>query len=193
MAEGPDPQTEAQREKQVDEDQNSELFKTRELLRGEISYAVAKDDDSNILHRLSYCDKRNQFFGNIYDHYEDIKKVIARHLGLCSPDSVHLAHHTEWLYGSFNVCIRVHVEQQKENSSLQLIMRFALPFKIGDLPFPGNADEKVRTEAATYAWLQENCPTIRIPHLYGFGLSNGRRVSKISSNLRGQRLTVSSL
>lgn len=69
-------------------------------------------------------------------------------------------------------------------------MRFASPFKIGDLPFPGNADEKVRTEAGTYAWLQENCPTIGIPHLYGFGLSNGRRVSKTNSLSRGQKLIL---
>ncbi|TWU73930.1 hypothetical protein ED733_004282 [Metarhizium rileyi] len=41
---------------------------------------------------------------------------------------------------------------------------------------PGNSDEKVNGEAAAYAWLQENCPSVPIPQLYGFGLSNNHRV-----------------
>ncbi|KAJ0417842.1 hypothetical protein BJY00DRAFT_288788 [Aspergillus carlsbadensis] len=39
---------------------------------------------------------------------------------------------------------------------------------------PGNGDEKVRCEAGAYAWLQENCPDVAIPELYGFALSTGQ-------------------
>jgi hypothetical protein len=39
-------------------------------------------------------------------------------------------------------------------------------------------------EVGAYVWMQEQCPGIRIPHLYGFGLSNGRcvRLSRGSLN-----------
>ncbi|UNI16386.1 hypothetical protein JDV02_002821 [Purpureocillium takamizusanense] len=38
--------------------------------------------------------------------------------------------------------------------------------------YPGMVDENVRSEVGAYAWIEENCPTIRIPRLYGFGFSN---------------------
>lgn len=79
MAEAPESQTETQPEQQAgqDQDQELELFRTRELLRGEeISYASAKEKDSNLLHRLSYCDKRNEFFGKIYANYYNIKRSL---------------------------------------------------------------------------------------------------------------------
>ncbi|KKK15094.1 hypothetical protein AOCH_005603 [Aspergillus ochraceoroseus] len=44
---------------------------------------------------------------------------------------------------------------------------------------PGNGDEKVLCEAGTYAWLQDNCPDVPIPHLYGFGLSTGESFTQI--------------
>jgi hypothetical protein len=53
-----------------------------------------------------------------------------------------------------------------------------LPYRIGEDCCPGNGDEKVRCEAGTYAWLQENCPTVPIPRLYGFGLSTGQTVRR---------------
>ncbi|UPL02692.1 hypothetical protein LCI18_013626 [Fusarium solani-melongenae] len=53
------------------------------------------------------------------------------------------------------------------------MIRFPLPYKIGESTHPGNADEKLRCEAATYAWLQSHCPSIPIPHLWGFGFPSG--------------------
>lgn len=73
-------------------------------------------------------------------------------------------------------CIRVDIDGQGRDSGKQLMIRFPLPYRIGEYPCPGNADEKVRCEAGTYAWLQENCPIVPIPHLYGFGLSTGQTV-----------------
>ncbi|KAJ5545186.1 hypothetical protein N7535_006432 [Penicillium sp. DV-2018c] len=54
------------------------------------------------------------------------------------------------------------------------MIQFPLPYRIGEDHRPGNADEKVRCEVATYAWLQDNCPSVPIPRLYGFGLSTGK-------------------
>ncbi|KAH8729162.1 hypothetical protein BGZ61DRAFT_529415 [Ilyonectria robusta] len=42
--------------------------------------------------------------------------------------------------------------------------------KVGEASCPRNVDEKLRCEAATYIWLQQNCPDVPIPRLFGFGL-----------------------
>jgi len=73
------------------------------------------------------------------------------------------------MHGSFNLCIPVTIA----NSKLVLI-RFPLPYRVGDKARPGNGDEKLRCEAATYAWMQDKCPDVPIPHLYGFALSTGQ-------------------
>lgn len=41
---------------------------------------------------------------------------------------------------------------------------------------PGNVDEELRFEVATYIWIHENCPTVPIPTLYGFGFPDGQTV-----------------
>jgi len=47
---------------------------------------------------------------------------------------------------------------------------------VGEETFPGNADEKLRCEAATYIWIQENYPDIPIPQLWGFAFSGNHCV-----------------
>ncbi|OAA37684.1 Aminoglycoside phosphotransferase [Metarhizium rileyi] len=86
-----------------------------------------------------------------------------------------------------NVLHALEYPQQKENfykrmetyrpllADLFVLLRFPLPYRVGEAVRPGNSDEKVNGEAAAYAWLQENCPSVPIPQLYGFGLSNNHR------------------
>ena len=62
-----------------------------------------------------------------------------------------------------------------------IYIRFSLPYKIGEEEEPGNVDEKVRSEAATCIWLQENCPDVPIPSLLGFGLPDGQCVGEMLS------------
>jgi hypothetical protein len=146
------------------------------LLRDEITYAVAQEQDTNILHELGYRDQKIRFFTHLYRNRELIKNLVARHLGLTSAETCHLADVEDWIDGSFNVCIRVDIDSRDRVSAKQLMIRFPLPYKIGENTHPGNADEKVRCEAGIYVWLQENCPDVPIPQLYGFGLSNGQSV-----------------
>ncbi|RLL93487.1 hypothetical protein CFD26_100822 [Aspergillus turcosus] len=73
------------------------------------------------------------------------------------------------MHGSFNLIVPVTVEEFG-----RVIIRFPLPYRVGDSFHPGNSDEKVKCEAGTYAWLQQECPTIPIPRLYGFGLTTGQ-------------------
>ncbi|TQS32384.1 hypothetical protein Golomagni_07299, partial [Golovinomyces magnicellulatus] len=164
-----------------EDDDDPKQYRTRDMLLGEITYASAKKEDSNVLHRLTYFKKREVFFNIIIRHEAEVKKVIARHLGLRSTAKVNVVPWQQWLYGSFNVCIKVDVESDVKDSPTQFMMRYALPYKIGEEPFPGNSDEKVCTEAATYEWLRMNCPTIPIPRLYGFGLCNDKRFMSVDS------------
>ena len=52
------------------------------------------------------------------------------------------------------------------------MIRFALPYKVGQEDFLGNMDEKLRCEAATYIWIQENCPDVPVPTLLGFAFGD---------------------
>jgi hypothetical protein len=51
-----------------------------------------------------------------------------------------------------------------------------MPYKLAEEQHPGTVDEKVSCEAASYIWMQEHCTDIRIPHLYGFGFTDGKCV-----------------
>ncbi|KAK3903123.1 hypothetical protein C8A05DRAFT_14910 [Staphylotrichum tortipilum] len=81
----------------------------------------------------------------------------------------------ERLHGSFNVCIPIYV-----NGVKRVMIRFPLPYKVGELAHPGNAAEKLRTEVATYAWIQTNCPDVPITRLWGFSFPGGSTFTELS-------------
>ncbi|KKZ61481.1 hypothetical protein EMCG_00143 [[Emmonsia] crescens] len=138
---------------------------TRNLLRGPITYSSAVDKEANILHELSYVAAAVTFKDHIENNKSTIKTIVARHLRL-SPSKVTISDRSEWLNGSFNLCVPACVQ---ERQSRRVIIRFPLPYKTG-----GNGDEKIRCEAATYAWIDQMCPSIPITCLHGFGLSTGQ-------------------
>jgi hypothetical protein len=80
---------------------------------------------------------------------------------------------------SFNVCIPVTISpwEGKEQPGRRVLIRFPLPYRVGEAFRPGNGDEKIRCEVGAYAYLQENCPEVPIPRLYGFATSDGETVS----------------
>lgn len=151
---------------------------TRRLLRQEITYSAAKKDENNILHELTYWDQREKFFSLLYEKRSLIAALVAHHLGLNSEETCYIAARDDWLHGSFNVCIPVAIDSWRRHPGKRVMIRFPLPYRVGEAFRPGNADEKLRTEAGAYAWLRENCPTVPIPHLYGFALSTGQTVNK---------------
>lgn len=146
--------------------------KTRQLLRGEITYSDAKAEESNILHQLGYHSEQTRFFAHLNDKREWMKATVTHHLGLGSSAGCHVADTEDWLHGSFNVCVPITIDSWGK----RVLMRFPLPYRVGESFRPGNCDEKVRCEAGSYAWLQKNCPDVPIPKLYGFGLSTGETV-----------------
>ncbi|KAI9038762.1 uncharacterized protein KD926_010497 [Aspergillus affinis] len=152
--------------------------KTRQLLQAKITYSDAKAEEFNILHRLRYPSEQTKFFAHLYDKREWMKATVAHHLGLESFTQCQVADTENWLHGSFNVCVPITIDSW---DGKRVLLRFPLPYRIGESFRPGNCDEKVRCEAGSYAWLQENCPDVPIPKLYGFALSTGETFTRLEN------------
>lgn len=152
---------------------------SRPLLRTfkkHISLDEALDDDHDVLSELDARQSFEDFQYRMYLRREEIEVVVARHLGIPRSDcTVKLQN---WLPGSFNLIIPILVADRSQRSDLrrQVICRVPMPQRVGERFRPGNVEEKLRTEAATYVWMQQNCSDIRIPRLYGFGFPNGPSV-----------------
>ncbi|KAL2755358.1 hypothetical protein ACRALDRAFT_1076969 [Sodiomyces alcalophilus JCM 7366] len=137
-------------------------FKPLPLLAGAITFSEAVDDETDVLRKLSYPEKRLDFYQFLHTHASDIETIVSHHLGV-SRDTCRVPWVDEWVHGSFNVCIPVYVHGRKS-----IAIRFPLPYKIGESTHQGNAEEKLRCEVATYAWMQAHCPSVPIPRLWGF-------------------------
>ncbi|RAK95374.1 uncharacterized protein BO80DRAFT_459816 [Aspergillus ibericus CBS 121593] len=134
------------------------------LLREEITYSDAKEKEINLLHRLQYPDQQARFFASLDDRRDWIQAVVAHHLSLNSPKTLTVGHP------------RGGLQRNK-----RVLLRIPLPYCIGEAFRPGNGDEKIRCEAATYAWIETNCPDIPIPKLYVFAASTGETFTRLES------------
>ncbi|PLB49351.1 hypothetical protein P170DRAFT_509909 [Aspergillus steynii IBT 23096] len=153
--------------------------RTRRLLRDEqITYSVAQEQETNILHQLGYPEQQSRFFAHLHARQDWMKAIVAHHLGLHTSAVCHVADEAHWLSGSFNVFVPVTIDGW---NGTRVLIRFPLPYRVGESVRPGNGDEKIRCEAGTYAWLQENCSDIPIPCLYGFALSTGETFTRLES------------
>lgn len=144
---------------------------TLPLLRGNsISLEEALTDDDNILHRLDYPQQQKDLWTYLLSHKGDIEELVCFHLGV---KHCRVENEENWLFGSYNACIPVYLNPP---SKKRVLVRIPLPFKIGESNNPGNVDEKLRCEVATYIWIHQNCPTVPIPTLYGFAFPDGQTV-----------------
>lgn len=139
----------------------------------------ALDQDDNMLQALAYPQQRFEFFVHLWKNRSEVEAIVSSHLGLAinKGETCRIGEIKDWMAGSFNVCIPITIHSSKSpNSSRRVLIRFPLPYKVGEPQHPGNAEEKIRSEAATFIWIQENCPTVPIPYLWGFGLPDGESV-----------------
>ncbi len=133
-----------------------------------ISLAAAIASEDNELPRMRYPDLVQQFYDAIDDQKTELEHMICKLLQI---PTCRIIESKLWRSGSFNVAILVRLPHGKN-----VYLRLPFLHRIGEYTFPGNVDEKIRTEAATYLWLQKHCPDIPIPTLYAFGLPNGLTV-----------------
>ena len=155
----------------------SAFVPTLRTLDGEITLEAALEEEQDMVRRLTYWDKRINFLVYLLDHSAEIEAVVSYHLGLSETGSCYLAPLNDWIHGSFNMCLPVYVKNRNKSSEKRVMIRFPLPYKVGEEDFPGNAEEKLRCEAATYIWIQQNCPEVPIPQLWGFAFQGDRCVS----------------
>ena len=160
---------------------------TRNLLSGPITLSSAAGRSANVLHALQYPLRKLAFYRHIEVHRALLAEVIAHHLGT-KPSEIVISPQEWWRHGSFNLCVplEVKVDPAQSNTPRFAFIRFPLPYRVGEVTRPGNSDEKLNCEAATYAWLEENCSSVPIPKLYGFGLSTNQRVSPDLENTVSQ-------
>ncbi|RDW71783.1 hypothetical protein BP5796_07817 [Coleophoma crateriformis] len=144
------------------------------LLQGMTTLTEALDGEDNMLVHLGYPSQRDEFFLWILQHHRDFEAVVAFHLSFAAEEICRLGDIEEWKQGSFNVGIPVYIENWKTLRRRRVLLRIPLPYKAGELLHPGNADEKLRSEAATFVWIQENFPDVPMPQLLGFGFSGGQ-------------------
>ncbi|KAG5983971.1 hypothetical protein E4U55_006581 [Claviceps digitariae] len=156
---------------------------TRNLLEGHVTLSSALRYDENMLYRLAYPQQRLAFYKRIDKFSHLFPDLVAHHLGV-KPTEVHMITRRAWRNGSFNLCVPLSIDNDpsvRPEVPEYVLLRFPLPYRVGETTRPGNCDEKINCEAATYAWLQENCPSVPIPKLYGFGLSTNKKFTHLDN------------
>ncbi|KAH9877881.1 hypothetical protein J1614_003098 [Plenodomus biglobosus] len=154
------------------------------LLKRRITLEEALVEDDDVLHELSYPQERLNFYFYLLEHREDIEKLVSFHLGVPRETCKAAKDFREWVHGSFNACVPIYIDDTAKIRVKKVFIRFPLPYKVGESQYPGNAEEKLRCEVATYIWIQNNCPDIPIPCLRGFGFPKGRSVLLRGTALR---------
>jgi hypothetical protein len=137
------------------------------------------NQEEDYLLQLGFPEQRLDFFLSLYSNRDGIAQLASYHLGLGASETCQTGDIIEWLNGSFNVCIPLYVSKQGQDAERRALIRFPLPYKVGEFKNPGNVDEKLRCEAATFIWMHHHCPEVSIPQLWGFGLVGGQSVCKL--------------
>ncbi|KAL5327716.1 hypothetical protein ACEPPN_005420 [Leptodophora sp. 'Broadleaf-Isolate-01'] len=143
------------------------------LLKGTIALEEALEEDDNLLVQLEYPRQKYEFYNYLFTHEAEIAAIVAFHFGVSKCE---VGEAKTWMSGSYNVCIPVYINPP---SDLRVLFRVPLRYKVGEANSPGNVDEKLRCEAASYAWIRETCPNIPIPFLHGFGFPDGQTLPKM--------------
>lgn len=139
------------------------------LIGKQIKLSEALTDEDDILQMLRYPKRRIDLIVLLLENENEILHITAHHLNV-KTNACELSRVSDWIHGSFNLCIPIHVNW---NGHKRVLFRVPLPYKIGEDHFPGNVDEKIRCEAATYIYIRQHCPEVPIPMLLGFGLPTG--------------------
>lgn len=152
--------------------------------RPPIAFESAKDHEDDIIQRIVW----EQTTQNLYDHLwaehqrRAISSLAALHVGL-DPERQHqrcvVQEPDGWIRGNLNICVPVHVLDKAGSLIRRVLVRCPMGHKLAEDRHPGTVDEKLSTEVATYAWMQEICPEVPIPALLGFGFTDGRHFTHV--------------
>ncbi|PQK09298.1 hypothetical protein BB8028_0001g13680 [Beauveria bassiana] len=129
------------------------------------SLVAAIESEENKLVSRHFPHLQEQFYLSINAQKGELEDLICN---LLQVPSCRIIPSRLWRSGSFNVAVLVRLPFGKN-----VYLRLPFLHRIGEHTFPGNVEEKICTEVATYLWLQEHCPDVPIPSLYAFGLPDG--------------------
>jgi len=147
---------------------------TLELIgRGPITIESAVEEEKNVIHWASYGPATDKLYQEIWEQRESVEALVKHHMALGNQEKCTVLPPHDWIRGSFNVCVLVDVK----SSHRKVVFRCPMPHKLAEARYPGSIDEKLSCEVGAYAWVEEKCPEIRTPHLFGFGFYDGRHVS----------------
>ncbi|TWU77210.1 hypothetical protein ED733_008680 [Metarhizium rileyi] len=133
-----------------------------------LTFEEAKLKDFDVIHRHKPVAQAKKLFLDLWTHRDDIAAITKKQLGLENGTECTIALPKDWHRGNFNVCIPIEVKSRQFGG--KILMRCPMPLALRDA---ASVDEKLRGEVGAYIWMQEHCPEIRIPHLYGFSTSSG--------------------
>lgn len=136
----------------------------------------AADEEGDFLLAIQHQRAAEGFRQQISRKTESIAAVVRHHLRLHHSDSCVVLPPHSWIQGGFNLCVLVDIQGRSSSDSRTVVFRCPMPHKLAEQQYPGTIDEKVSCEAAAYAWIQDYCLDIRIPHLYAFGFTDGSQV-----------------
>ena len=145
--------------------------------RDPITYKSAANKESNIIHQLSYLPATAKLLQEIWEQRKEIEALTKHHLGLGNEHTCTVLEQATWIQGSFNICVPI--EAKSDHFYRKVIFRRPIPHRLAEGIYPGTIDEKLSCEVGAYTWMQDKCPNIRIPHLYGFGFSDSRHVNPV--------------
>ena len=134
-----------------------------------ITYSSAVRKNHNMLNELDSIHANKRMYADLWAQRELIEALVRYHFPLGKQDACRVLDPQEWIQGAFNVCVLVEVAPG--GMTTRLVFRCPKPHRLA-----GMVDEKLSSEVGAYVWMQEKCPDIRIPHLFGFGFSDGRQV-----------------
>ena len=149
----------------------------------QFDWADVEVKDDNMLLKLEWPRLQREFLGDLQSRTDDIKRTVTRHVCPQPGQQCTVAQPSDWLCGSFNVCVPIRISGL---TAQRLLIKCPLPHRLGGPVNPRLLDEKLRCEAPSFAWISRNCPRVLIPRLWGFGLPNGPNVGvpKISLKLQ---------
>lgn len=146
------------------------------LLGRQVTLDAALSSVDDMLLELSYPSKQAAFYSHLHEQQSEIEALVSFHLGLGTTERCRMSETEEWMCGYYNVCVLVYVDGWVKFPGKRVIIRIPLPYKLGEAENPGNIEEKLRCEAATFIWIKEQCPEVPIPYLWGFGFPSGQCV-----------------
>ncbi|OAA62718.1 hypothetical protein SPI_04258 [Niveomyces insectorum RCEF 264] len=139
------------------------------MQKGSTAYTFqeALETDTVVQDRSQQIKDVQAFQASLVRQASVLEARVAFHLGVDARQCV--LEPDQRKQGSFHTVLPVSVGPDR-----RVVVRVPVPAKIAESRYPGSVGHKMSSEVATYVWMQENCPSVRIPRLYGFALPDRR-------------------